>query len=132
MLITLKFSVVAMKSRTFSGFSYSADGQGVQELGGSTARQRAQAGQWKYCIAWTSCSVCKCGLAGGGRDCYFPGVQTFFHGFVVFLGSSMKFMKSVRSPFHDGCLGTGYAISLQAVRKKLYCVLFVLHIHYYY
>jgi len=54
------FLAVAMKSKAFSSFSYSA----VQELGGSTARQLAQAGQWKYSTTWTSCSVYEWGLAG--------------------------------------------------------------------
>jgi len=38
---------------------------GGQELGGSTARQPAQAGQWQYSILQASCSVYKWGLAGG-------------------------------------------------------------------
>jgi len=37
----------------------------VQELGGSTARQPAQAGQWKYSIPQTACSVYEQGLAVG-------------------------------------------------------------------
>jgi len=40
--ITLMFSVVAMKSRTFFQFLIFSSGVGVQELGGSTARQIAQ------------------------------------------------------------------------------------------
>jgi len=47
MLITLTVLVVAKKSRTFSSLPCSA---GVQELGGSTTRQLAQAGQWKCSI----------------------------------------------------------------------------------
>jgi len=36
----------------------------VQELGGSTARQPAQAGQWKYSMPWMLCSVYEWGLVG--------------------------------------------------------------------
>jgi len=43
-------SVVAMKSRTFFQCLMFSQGAGVQELGGSIARQIAQAGQWKYSI----------------------------------------------------------------------------------
>jgi len=43
-LITLLVSVVAMKSRTLSQFLLFSYWTGVQELGGSTARQIAQAG----------------------------------------------------------------------------------------
>jgi len=54
MLITLMFSVVAKKSRTFSTFSFSAN----EEVCRSRARQQlAQDGQWKYSIAYTSCSL---------------------------------------------------------------------------
>jgi len=39
----------------------------------------------------------------------------------------MKLAKSVSSMFHERCLGTDYATDHQTMRKKLYCVLFVLH-----
>jgi len=43
-------------------------------LGGSTARQTAQAGQWKYSIPWTLRSIYESGLAGGrkaiGSSCF--------------------------------------------------------------
>jgi len=45
MLMIRTSIVVAKKSRTFSSFSYSA---GMRDLGGSIARQLAQASQWKY------------------------------------------------------------------------------------
>ena len=37
----------------------------MQELGGSRARQLAQAGQWKCSIPWTPCSVYEWRLTGG-------------------------------------------------------------------
>jgi len=37
----------------------------VQELGGTTARQPAQADEQKYSIPYTSCLVYKWGLVGG-------------------------------------------------------------------
>jgi len=42
MLITLMFLVVATKSRTFFQFLIFSELAGVQELGGSTARQLAR------------------------------------------------------------------------------------------
>jgi len=57
MLITLVL-VAAKKSRTSSS-PISSEREGVQELGGSTARQIAQVGQGKYSMPWMSCLVCK-------------------------------------------------------------------------
>ena len=45
-------SAVAVKSRTFSSFSYSADEQGA-----GAGREHSQAGQWKYCIPWSLLSL---------------------------------------------------------------------------
>jgi len=53
-LKTLTFSVVAKKSRTFSSFSYSAN---EQRMLPPSAGAGSPAGQWKYSMPWTSCSV---------------------------------------------------------------------------
>jgi len=51
MLVTLRFSVVAMKSRTFFfQFSYSVNKQ-VCTKGETIARQLTKAGQWKYSMS---------------------------------------------------------------------------------
>jgi len=88
----------------------------VQELGGSRARQPAQAGQGKYSIPQMSCSVYEWGLARGGRTVSFFLVSmssnpllsgsSIFSGSSVFFGSSVEFEKSTGSSFHDHCLGT--------------------------
>ena len=57
----------------------------VQELGGSTARQPARAGQWKYSIAWTPCSVSAWGWPGGKR----LAAPLHFHEIFFFFESSL-------------------------------------------
>ena len=99
------FSLIAIKSRTFSRSSCSASEQVFQSWEGAEPQQ-AQGGQRKYSIPWTLCLVYEWRWPGGGSYRLFsflgffwmrswPGVQTFF----------------------------GLRISLQAVRK---CVLYVL------
>ena len=66
----------------------------MQELGGSTARQPAQAGQWKYSTPWTSCSVYEWGLAGEVGIYSFFSLICAFKSFLVwefdFLGEFCK------------------------------------------
>ena len=59
----------------------------MQELGTSTARQLAQAREWKYSILQTSCSVYKWGLAVG---------QESFLGFKVDIRKKFFTMRVVR------------------------------------
>jgi len=86
----------------------------VQELGGSRARQTAQAGRWKYSIPWMLCSVYERRLAG---------VQQLFHEFSEFqeFGEFSEIQKfhEIREfcEFRDCCLGTGWAVGDRAVRK---------------
>ena len=91
---TLMFKAVAKKSRTFFQFPVFGCWADVQELGGSTARQLAQAGQRTCSIPETSCSVYKCRLAGGVGIC----------------------------ELHSCCLGTSCAIGCWAVRKIVLCI----------
>jgi len=75
----------------------------VQELGGSTARQPAQVGQWKYSITWTSHSVYEGGVgqrAGCSQLFLFSGRlkpllnrSSNFYGSLVSGGSFEKFSK---------------------------------------
>jgi len=67
-LITLMFSVLNKKSRTFSSLPIILMRRCAGA--GSTARQLAQAGQWKYSMPWMSCSFYRSGLAGG-RNLFF-------------------------------------------------------------
>jgi len=46
--------------------------------------------------------------------------------FGLFFRSSVKFVKST---FRSRSSGTGYTTDCQGVRKKIYCVVFILHIH---
>jgi len=83
----------------------------VQELGGSTARQLAQGGQWKYFIPETNCSVYVRGLAREQEFsllqefqlCFFSG-RSKFSMILVFFKSSMK---SVSSTFCNHGSGSG-------------------------
>jgi len=63
MLITLMFSVVAMKSRNFSSFSYSANEQVCRSWEGA---QPDREPSWPVLIfhTWMSCSVYEWALAG--------------------------------------------------------------------
>ena len=78
----------------------------MQELGGSTARQPAQAGQWKCSIPWTSCSVYEWGLAGGQESCFLVSVSSN-----PLLSSSLHFFRN----FHEIRDFLGPAIAAQGL-----------------
>jgi len=116
MLITLTFSVVAMKSRTFfSGFSCSAKEQGMQELGGSIARKIAK-------------------LADGNVPYHRCHVQ-FTHG--CWLGDrklSSLFLSLVSvslNPLSARSSDFFWAANQSSGGKKMCFICFVLHIHFY-
>jgi len=127
MLITPMFSVVAKKSRTFPSLPCSLMSR-VQELGGSTARQPAQAGQRTYSAPWTACSAYEWGLSGGqGAPSLCHAFESglswkfeFFWQFSLF-GSFVIFAKFTSSRFRDRCSRTGCE-SVNQVVRKLYCV----------
>ena len=81
----------------------------MQELGGSTVSQLAQARQWKYSIPHMSCSVYKWGLAGGQE----PTSMS-----LNFFVSSTKCASSV---FCDR-LGIGCAIDHWVVRNTAFYI----------
>jgi len=64
----------------------------VQQLGGSIARQPAQAGQWKYSIAQTLCSVYEWGLAKGKEGDWLFG---FSRSFESSLGQEFKLLSGL-------------------------------------
>jgi len=75
----------------------------------------SQAGQWKRCVPWTSCSVYEWGLARGQESALLVSVtlnslvsvsSNFSGSLGVFL-SSEKFAKFATSGFCDHCLKTG-------------------------
>jgi len=104
MLITLILSVVAKISRTTSSLLLFSQGAGVQELAGSTARQPAQPGQWKYSIPLASCSDYEWGLAGGQEAIGFLVLQEFKFSLLQSRNSFRsftKFAESTISEFHD-------------------------------
>ena len=82
------FLVVAMKSRTFSSFSYSANEQVCRSWEG--AQTDSQASQWKYSILQMSCSVYEWGLAGGkettGFSDFWESESSLGWEFKLFLG----------------------------------------------
>jgi len=96
----------------------------VQDLGGSIARQPAQAGQGKYSIAWTSSSVYEWALVGGQAFC------SLFHEFEFSLVQDFELFRefSLFQEFHKigeiqefwvprSLLGDWLQISRQVVRK---------------
>ena len=94
---------------------------GVRELGGSAARQLAQAGRWKYSIPWMSCTVCEGALAGGQE---YP----LFSGSLVFFGSSVK---STSSVLCSRCSDTGCKSVIRRSEKScivysLFCIIVVI------
>jgi len=55
---------------------------------------------------------------------FFQKFKAFWE-FGLFFQSSAELMKSVSSMFHNHCLGTGYAINFQVVRKNnVLCIIY--------
>jgi len=115
----------------------------VQELGGSTARQLAQAGQWEYSIPWMSCSVYEWGLARRQESSLFHELELFHefgllhsefkhaHQFGLFpeFGEFCEIREIIEicelqetCRFYNCCSETGYAIGCWAVRKTVWCI----------
>jgi len=111
----------------------------VQERGGSTARQPAQAGQRKYSIARASGSVYEWGLAAGQESLLFSvswnpvlSRSLNFSESLVFFGSFAKFMKSESSGFHDHCAWTGCKLVTEwwdnCIVYSLLCIFTIINI----
>jgi len=77
----------------------------VRELGGSIARQIAQAGQCRYSIPWASCSLYEWGLASRQESALLVAMSliSLLSRTSNFLGNFAKF---VISGFRDHCWGT--------------------------
>ena len=83
-------------------------------MGGSTVRQLAQAGRYKYSVPWTSRSVYESGLAGMQESAlvFSTSVNLLlasslnFSGTSVCFGSFAKIARSTSLGFHNCCSGT--------------------------
>jgi len=95
----------------------------VQELGGSTARQPAQAGQWKYFTPQMPCSVYEWRLARG-QEASSVSSSLFceFEFFCEF--GKIRELREIRESceIHGRCSGTGCAIGHAVVRKIVMCI----------
>ena len=103
----------------------------MQELGGSTARQIAQAGQWKYSIPWMSRSVYKLGLAGVRNLLFSMSLKLLLPGSSNFPRNSVffrSFTKFMSSGFHDHCLRTGCKLVTGWQENCVVCGLFCMFI----
>ena len=105
MLITLMSSAVAMKSRTFSGLSCSADGQECRSWEGAQPGREPNLASGNIPCHGHHAQFMNRGWAGS-RDPLFWELKLFCE-FSHFGGSSAK---SVSSMFRSHCLGTGYTI----------------------
>jgi len=127
MLITLIFLVVAMKSRTFSSFSCSANEQ-VCWSWGERSQTGSQAGQWKYSIPQASRSAYEWGLAVGQKSFFLASVgsnpllfgSSNFSRSLVCFTSLAKFTKSMGSGFCNRCSGTDWRED--CVVYSLFCI----------
>ena len=99
---------------------------GVQELGGSTARQIAKLAKGNIPYHGRHAQFMN-GGSPGRRSSPFLRVRTFLWVQSVFR-SFAQFTKSASSVFRDRCPGTGYATGRRAVRKKI--VLYIIWVAY--
>jgi len=105
MLITLKFLVVAMKSRTFFPISHIQLTSRCAGAGREHSQAESLDGQWKCSIPQTSCPVCEWGwlgcrklsalLCSRSMNPLLSGSLNFFGNFMKF-GISMGSMVSAR------------------------------------
>ena len=110
MLVIPVFFVDAKKSRTFSSLLCSADEQACR------GRERAQPGSWPELARGNTpyrgphAQFMSGDLPRGRFSLFsrsFNYILFFFPGSLVFFESSVKFVKSSHSGFHNRCLGTG-------------------------